>query len=216
VYVLAYPRGGLPDYESLFHEVGHALHFAFTSSALSVERRRLYDPALTETWAFLIHYRLGDPEWLTQSPAAERGAELVRELRLHKLFLVRRYAAKLRFELELAGIPSGESPKVLAERYAEELSRGTSLRYRPVGYLVDTDPDLYCADYLRAWCLETLLTQWLRERFGHRFWRTRRAGDLLKELWNTGGTYTADALAREIGLGPIDPGPLIDELLGSE
>jgi hypothetical protein len=213
VYVLAYPRGGVPDYESLFHEAGHALHFAFTSPALPVERRRIFDPALSETWAFLLNYRLTDPDWLAQSPAAERAAMLLPSLRLHKLFLLRRYAAKLRFELELVSLPSGESTAPLAELYAEELSRATGLRYRPVSYLVDTDADLYCADYLRAWCLEARLSEWLRERFDRRFWRERRAGELLKELWNTGGTYTADGLAEQLGIGPIGPEALIEECL---
>ena len=80
-------------------------------------------------------------------------------------------------------------------------------------HLIDTDPDLYCADYLRAWCLEAKLSEHLRERFGRRFWRERGAGDLLKELWNTGATYTADGLADELGLGPIDTEALIEDLL---
>ncbi len=213
VYVLAYPRGGVSDYESLFHETGHALHLAFTSPALPVERRRIFDPALTETWAFLVNYRLTDPDWLVQSPAAERAAEVLPLLQLHKLFLLRRYAAKLRFELELANLPPGENVAPVAELYSEELSRATGLRYRPVGYLVDTDADLYCVDYLRAWCLEARLSEWLRERFGRRFWRVRRAGELLKELWNTGGTYSADGLAEQLGIGPIGPEALIEECL---
>jgi hypothetical protein len=213
VYVLAYPRGGVSDYESLFHETGHALHFAFTSPALPVERRRIFDPALAETWAFLLNYRLTDPDWLVQSPASEQAELVLSPLRLHKLFLLRRYAAKLRFELEFSALPPGESTTPVAELYSEELSRATGLRYRPVGYLVDTDADLYCADYLRAWCLEARLSEWLRERFGRRFWRERRAGELLKELWNTGGTYTADGLADELGIGPIGPEALIEECL---
>ena len=213
VYVLYYPHGGEPDYESVFHEAGHALHFAFTSSALPVERRRILDPALTEAWAFLLHYRLADPAWVEQSPMADRASTLLPAIRLRKLFLLRRYAAKLRFELELTSAPSGESPVGYRDLYAEELSRATGLHYRSAGYLIDTDPDLYCADYLRAWCLEAKLSEHLRERFGRRFWRERRAGDLLKELWNTGATYTADGLADELGLGPIDTEALIEDLL---
>ncbi len=210
VYVLFYPHGGEPDYESVFHEAGHALHFAFTSSALPVERRRIVDPALTEAWAFLLHYRLADPAWLEESPAADRAETLLRMIRLRKLFLLRRYAAKLRFELVLASAPGGESPVRHADLYAEELGRATGLAYPAAGYLIDTDPDLYCADYLRAWCLEAKLAEYLRGRFGWRFWKERRAGDLLKELWNTGGSYTAEGLAEELGLGPVDPERLME------
>ncbi|MEE8557681.1 MAG: hypothetical protein V3T14_07330, partial [Myxococcota bacterium] len=173
VHVLFHPRGGVQDYESLFHEAGHALHFGFTSAALPVERRCLFDPALTETWAFLLHYRISDPEWLATSPASGRADEVVAGLRLEKLFLLRRYASKVLYELELVDLAAGESPRPLAGRYAEELGRGTGLRYGEAGYLVDTDPDLYAVDYLRAWCLEAQLVESLRERFGRRFWKTR-------------------------------------------
>jgi hypothetical protein len=213
VFVLFYPRGGVQDYEALFHEAGHALHVAFTSAELPVERRRVFDPALTETWAFLLHYRIADPAWVEETPAKDRAGVLLPRIRLEKLFLLRRYAAKLRFESELCEQPAGESPRPFAARYAEELGRATGLHYAEAGYLADTDPDLYCADYLRAWCLEARLAEWLRERFGRRFWRARRAGDLLKELWNTGETYTADGLSDQLGLGPIDPEALIEECL---
>jgi hypothetical protein len=212
VYVLLHPDGGESDYETLFHEAGHAFHMAFTSASLPVERRRLDDPGLSETWAFLLHYRLADAEWIDESPAAKRAGILLPAIRFRKLFLLRRYAAKLRYELELSRQPAGDDPSPYAELYAEELGRATGLRYREAGYLVDTDPDLYCVDYLRAWSLEARLEEFLRERFGRRFWKERRAGDLLKELWNTGGTYTAEGLADELGIGPVEPTALIDTL----
>jgi hypothetical protein len=213
IYVLVYPRGGAVDYESLFHEAGHAFHLAFTSPELPVERRRLFDPALGEAWAFLVHYRLADRAWAAETPAGDRLEEWLSAARLHKLFLVRRYAAKLRFELRLCREARAGPLGSLGDLYAEELARATGLRYREAGYLVDTDPDLYSADYLRAWCLEARMAEHLRERFGRRFWRERRAGDLLKELWNTGGTYTADGLAEDLGIGPVGPDALIEDSL---
>jgi hypothetical protein len=213
VYVLLSPHGGLDDYETLFHEAGHALHFAYTSAALPVERRRLMDPALTETWAFLLHYRVADRDWIAESPVAARGEEFARAVRFRKLALLRRYASKILYEVELNSLPGGSDPRPLAERYAEALSGGTGYRYRPCGYLADTDRDFYSVDYLRAWCLEVQIAEHLRGRFGHRFWKQRGAGELLKELWNTGSTYSADGIAEQLGLGAIDVDPLVAECL---
>ena len=77
------------------------------------------------------------------------------------------------------------------------------------GYLVDASPDLAALDELRARCVEARLSELLRAEYGRRFWKRRPAGDLLKELWNTGTTLTAETLSGELGLGE----PSIDGLI---
>jgi hypothetical protein len=51
----------------------------------------------------------------------------------------------------------------------------------------------------------------LKSSFGSRWWNSSRAGNFLKEIWETGDRYTADEMAAQIGIGPIDFGPLADE-----
>ena len=169
----------------------------------------------TETWAFLLHYRISDPAWVAEGPVADRAEPFLAAARLRKLALLRRYAAKIRFELELNRLEADQSPRPLAEVYAGELTRATGFQYRESSYLADTDPGFYAVEYLRAWCLEVQLSEELRARFGLRFWKEKRAGDLLKELWNTGSSYSASELAQELGLGEIDPEPLISQLCGA-
>ena len=215
VWILLAPRGGVDDYETFFHETGHALHRAFSSPELPVERRLIVEPALTESYAFLLHYRISDPAWVSEGPAADHAEHFTAALRLRKLALLRRYTAKIRYELELNAQRADEPCRSLSDCYASELSEATGFRYRGESYLADTDPDFYSVEYFRAWCLEVQLAEAFRERFGRRFWKEKRAGDLLKELWNTGGSYTASQLARELGLGEIDPAPLVADLLGA-
>ncbi len=124
----------------------------------------------------------------------------------------RRCAAKVRYELELESLPNTADPRPLAELYTEELYTATGARTSEARYLYETDPWLYSVDTLRARCLESQLVEHLRTRFGRRFWRERRAGDLLKELWNTGATYTAEELAAALGIGPISVDLLIEQL----
>jgi hypothetical protein len=56
-----------------------------------------------------------------------------------------------------------------------------------------------------------LLREHLKTRFGARWWASRMAGNLLKEMWETGDRYTADEMAAQIGIGPIEFDPLIEE-----
>lgn len=86
------------------------------------------------------------------------------------------------------------------------------VRYPRSDALSDLDDGFYVADYLRAWALEVLVREHLKTRFGNRWWSSRAAGALLRELWATGSEYSADEIAAELGLGPICFEPLADDL----
>jgi len=70
----------------------------------------------------------------------------------------------------------------------------------------------YVASYLRAWALEVSLRGRLRERFGSRWFESKRAGSFLRELWNEGQRWDADELARELDLPPIDLSVLVEDV----
>jgi len=79
-------------------------------------------------------------------------------------------------------------------------------------FLRDCGPDLRAVDRLRAAALGVGLAAQLRVRFGRQFWKSRGAGELLAELWNTGTSYAPEALAREVGAPP----PSAELLLAAE
>ena len=60
VMLVIQPMGGPDDWGALFHEAGHAEHFANTRAELTVEERRLGDSAVTEGWAMLMQYLTND------------------------------------------------------------------------------------------------------------------------------------------------------------
>ena len=78
-------------------------------------------------------------------------------------------------------------------------------------FLFDLDDGFYSASYLRAWAFEVSLREYLKTKFGSQWWASKRAGDFLKEIWETGDRYTADEMASQIGVGPISFELLIEE-----
>jgi hypothetical protein len=202
------PVGGQSDYQSLLHESGHAQHYGWTSPSLRPEFKYTGDYALTETYAFLFNHVVSDGAWLADLIHMGESSAFRRADMLSRLLLVRRYAAKLIYECELH---TGDSPGQAADLYSELQTHATKFRTESTEFLYDLDDSFYSASYLRAWAFEVMLREHLKTRFGERWWASRRAGNLLKEMWETGDRYTADEMASQLGLGPIVFEPLIDE-----
>jgi hypothetical protein len=205
------PRGGIADLDALLFLAGRASALAFVSESMPVEGRRVFDPALGELWGALLRDRLHDPAWIEESPAASRAAELARDAPLRALASLRVLAARVRFEHALAALAPGASPRPFRELYAEELSRATGCNFGSSGWLDRVEPPFRAAAELRGRALAARFAEHLRTRFERRFWRSRRCGDLLRELQETGGTYGACELAAELGLGPASPDSLLAE-----
>ncbi len=212
VMLVMKPMGGPDDWHALFHEAGHAEHFAHTSSSLPMEARRLGDNAVTEGWAMLLEYLVDDPAWHARRLNMPRADEFAAEGATILLYIVRRYCAKLLYELELHAL---EDVTQARERYTELL--GDALRIEPLGenYLADVDDGFYASSYLRAWAFEAQLRGYLRERFGTDWFTKREAGSLLRELWSEGQAYTADELLGEVAGTPVELEAIADRVRDS-
>jgi hypothetical protein len=195
VVLVMKPEGGPADWRTLFHEAGHTEHFAYTSPSLSPEERRLGDNAVTEGWAMLLEHLTIDPVWLERRLDFSRPYEFAAEGATELLWLVRRYSAKLLYELEFH---TAGDLTALRPRYVELLADATKVEPAGVDYLGDIDDAFYASQYLRAWALEAQLRTYFRERFGNAWFSKREAGSLLRELWAEGQKPTADELLREV------------------
>ena len=102
VVLVIQPIGGVDDWRALFHEAGHTEHYAHTNADLAVEDRRLGDFAVTEGWAMLMEHLVQDAAWLNRRLDVPRPSEFVAEGATSLLYLVRRYCAKLLYEIELS------------------------------------------------------------------------------------------------------------------
>jgi len=207
VMLVIKPMGGPDDWHALFHEAGHAEHFGHTSSSLPMEARRLGDNAVTEGWAMLLEYLVDDPAWHARRLDMPRAEQFAAEGATTLLYIVRRYCAKLLYELQLHAL---DDPTPARARYVELL--GDALRIEPMGenYLADVDPGFYATSYLRAWAFEAQLRAHLRERFGTDWFTKREAGSLVRELWSEGQAYTADELLGEVAGAQIELDAIAD------
>ena len=203
------PIGGPDDWRALFHEAGHTEHYAHTSADLAFEYRRLGDDAVTEGWAFLFEGMISTPAWLTRLLDEEKARELCWEGATQKLYFVRRYCAKLLYELELhAATDLAEMPA----RYVELLRNATLIEPSAADYLRDLDEGFYCTSYLRAWAFEARVRTALSERFGREWFKRLEAGELLRELWSQGQRLNADELLHQLDGSQLELSVLATEL----
>jgi hypothetical protein len=210
VYLVLRPHGGQSDWSTFLHELGHALHFGYTNRALPFEYRWLGDNSITEGYAMLFDHLMHDAGWLKRyTPLATSKLDaFVRSAAFEELHMLRRYAAKLLYEIELHG--TGISFDLLPERYVERLTRATRFRYDPADAFVDVDPHYYAARYLRAWQLQALLTETVIQRYNEDWWRNPQAGPwLLTELFAEGQRELAQELATRVSSSPLGFGPLV-------
>jgi hypothetical protein len=215
VHLLIKPVGGLEDYMAFFHEAGHAQHFGNEDPALDyIERAVSTSNALTEIYSFLLEHLTQNRAWLTGVAGLPkvRAREVAYHAELTELFFVRRYAAKLAYELDFFQDPLAEGRN--RRLYTTALSAATHFVYTPQNYLNDMDPGYYTADYLRAWITEAMLRRNLEETYGEDWFARPEAGEFLRGLWATGERQENEDVARAIGYEPFDTSCLVELFLG--
>ena len=209
IMLVIQPIGGPDDWRSLFHEAGHTEHFAHTSPDLAMEEKRLGDNAVTEGWAMLLQHLTDEPAWLNRRLDFPRADEFAAEGAVGLLYFVRRYSAKLLYELEFH---SADDPATMAPRYVEILGDALKIEPSPTDYLSDIDSGFYVNAYLRSWAFEAQLRAFLREEFGNTWFARREAGSLLRELWSEGQRMNADEMLKEVTGASIEMESVADRI----
>jgi hypothetical protein len=211
IYLVVMPGGGQDDFEAIFHEGGHALHFGNTSKILDFEYRYLGDNTVTEGYAFCLEQLMQNREWLVEfldmSPAG--AGEFVYFSSLIKLWFCRRYAGKLKYELILHdGSPIEGKDSI----YKQILSSANLMEYPQETYLKDVDEGFYCTNYIRAWIFQSQLEEYMYTKFGRDWYKKKAAGSFLKELWYQGQKYSPEEILSQLGFDRMDISYLIDTL----
>jgi len=222
------PVGGLDDYETLFHEAGHAVHFANATA----QPRELVNEgygAPTEAFGEFFRHAFSDPHWLSRyraflhaqgkrTPTDAELAAIQRSLALREMTYLRRYAfAKIAYELRLHGRPAAQvAPALqllpaadkakddLRELYRQLFSVAYTfeLNAEEAGlYLTDVDDTFYSADYSRAFVLAGMMHEGIRRKFGSDWYANPAVGAFLKEqLFAPGTSLSSEDVAERLGL----------------
>jgi hypothetical protein len=201
VVLVIQPVGGPDDWRALFHEAGHTEHFANTSPELPLEGRRLGDNAVTEGWASLFEQLTAEPAWTTRRLDFPRPEEFAAESATVMLWVARRYAAKLLYELEFH---AADDVTELRPRYVELLSGALKVAPSDTDFLADVDAGFYVSAYLRSWAFEAQMRDHLRGRFGNDWFTRREAGGYLRELWSEGQRLSGEEMIRDVTGGELE------------
>jgi hypothetical protein len=204
------PAEGVLEQGRVLHEVGHLLHAAFTREQ-RFELAKLGSATVGEAWAALFEDLLEDPVWLEEHAGLSgvRRDTFLAASSAHRLFLIRRAAGRLLYQLELRrGGGSVDARKL----YSAILQRTDALPMGPddeARYLVDLEDFFQSADAFRGWFLAGQLQGQLKARFGPAWWRSAEAGAFLQGLWARGNALSARELAQEAGERGIEPDVLL-------
>lgn len=202
--------GGQANYAEFLREAGHAQLFAWTSRNLYPEFQIGGDAAVTEAWGMLFENLLLEESWLTGTLGFVENAEFRHALSVLRLMRLRRQAAKLIYETEFH---AGKLSVGASQRYAELMTDAVRVQFDETDHLRDLSDDLRPASFLRAAAFEAQMRDYLKTKFGSRWWASAKAGETLIDLWNTGQRYSVEELAAMIGLGELNFESLTTEFM---
>ncbi len=207
IKIVFQPNDGIKEYELFFQAIGKSEHFAFTNKKLLPEFKYCGDSGLTESYGFLFRHLTNNPFWIEQMLDEKGSSELQTANLLTRLYLIRRYIAKLNYEIDLhsKGVASG------ASFYSSQISNATLFETDSAEYLIDYLDSFYVANYLRGLLFEAIFRDYLKTHFGHKWWQNRKAGNLLKEMWEVGTRYSIEEFSQQLGLGELIIEPLETE-----
>jgi hypothetical protein len=205
------PTGGQRSYREFLREAGRSQNFAWTSRNLYPEFKIGGDASAAVAWGMLFKNLALDEHWLLGTFGFVENKGFRHALEVFRLLGARQAAAKLNYEVEFhSGLISGGA----GARYAELMTDATHVNYHETERLFELSDSLRPAVFLRACCFESQMREYLKTQFGIRWWASRKAGETIIDLWNTGQRYTVEELAALIGLGELDFDWLAAELMG--
>jgi len=86
------------------------------------------------------------------------------------------------------------------------------MKYPKEDYLRDVDEGFYCTNYIRAWIFESQLKEYMHRKFGYEWYKKKKAGFFLRELWSYGQKYSPSEVLSQLDFKQLDINYLIDSL----
>lgn len=182
---------------------GQAQHYAWCSPDLASRNPEFIyslDKATSRSYANLFRHLPIEARWnLEFIPGMdERKATVVaRDIAFHLALQARRWSAEALCSFE----DISEQSNATRARVFEE---ATTFRVRSPFVFISAPNALQSLMQLRALAFSFTLREYLRVRFGHRWWDSRKAGDELIDMWSTSSRYSVEELSSLLGFGDLN------------
>jgi len=200
------PIGGVEDYESFFQTLGKALCYAYTEPDESFEFRMLRESTYLAIFSHLFKNLIYQPKWIKKYLKLDPGSDFLEFMHLRQLMTLRYYCGKLIYEFL---IHENDEHQNRSEYYSQILKEAILAKHDEADYLIDTEPFLDSAIYLKSSFIEASFRSFLREAFDEEWWRKKEAGNLFLNLWKDGGRMTSKDIAEKCGIKEIDSTQLL-------
>lgn len=195
------PVGGWRDFEAALHELGHIHHFALTDASLPWELRNVVDDAVGEAHAYLIARLIRTPSALMAFMNVPRreAMEFADYARFVELYMVRRYAARVIFEIDFHAAHADHKRQAI-EQAAVAYREATGVSTTGGQLLAELDTGLYALQYFNAWLLCGSLTAYFKSQWGHSWWENHSAVEVLRRMWREASATDSERLLTEAGV----------------
>lgn len=192
--------GGPGGLASSLRAAGRAIRASFLHREEDPAVVAALDPAFGAA-AGTLFTRLALSESFREWCGLSMDADSIRDLRFETSLLPRAHWARLTLSLEAE--PGGDGT-------AEVLRRATGRDALPEDRAASFSRDPSDASSLRGIVLGALLEDRLMTRFGRLWFLDRAAARFLKECFRGEAGETAESMAGTLGLGTIEPTPIVD------
>jgi len=204
-----YPIVGVHDYESFLYGLGTAFCFGFSERDDDFEFRRLRELSVLETFGHLFRNLILQPKWLKKYLRLDTGRDFDEFLYLRHLMILRYYCGKFIYENSIHFIEDHQNN---SENFKQSLREATLAEFSETDYLIEIEPFLSSAIYLKASFIESSFRSYLRENFDEQWWRNIETGNFLRTLWKDGGRIASGDIANISGFDTLDLIPLYESL----
>lgn len=202
------PLSGASIFLDGLEEFGKALHHIWCSPGLTKRHPEfVYSSAAGTSAAFgyLFRYLPIDCRWALESLRQIneiQAGQMAKDIALDLALRVRQLCADALYQAHV--YDGDQSWEQLQSTYVELHKRATPFRTRAELSLFALQNRTRPAMQLRALAFSFGLREYLRVRYGHRWWASRKAGDELIDLWSTSSRYSVEEMASLVGLGELN------------
>ena len=184
----------LNDANSIYHEMGHAIHFSSIKKQLPYWKRICISNGLAETFSIFFEGILTEYDYMIEELKLpkEYAKEIIRRKNFLQLFGAAFYTGNSLFRI--AYWHENMKFKNCNKRYAKELKKSMGMKipgaYWQLHHILPSRL-MYVPSYMLAEIQQFKIKQNLREKYGQKWWKSKKAGKEILNLMSKGADSEA-------------------------